>query len=49
MPIQEDIAESAAADSGNGRNDDDPQKVQPPVTRRKHSAHRKNGNTRKVE
>lgn len=49
MPIQEEITESASSDGCNGRDDDDPQEIQPPATRREHSAHREDGGAHKVE
>ena len=47
--MQEEIPESASADGRHGRDDDDPQEIQPPATRREHSAHREDGNAHKVE
>src|SRR5215510_15549765 len=47
--MQEEIPERTSSEGRHGRDDDDPQEIQPPATRREHAAHREDGNAHKVE
>src|SRR5258708_39355394 len=47
--IQEEIAKGASSDGRKGRDDDDPEEIQPPATSREHATNREDGNARQVE
>src|SRR5262245_22152843 len=49
MPIQEKVSQCASSNRGDGRDDDDPEEIQPSMTRGEHSAHRKDGNAPEIE
>src|SRR5947207_9702455 len=49
MPIQEEISQRASPNRCDGRDDDDPEEIQPSITRGEHSTHRKDGNAPKIE
>src|SRR5258706_9948906 len=49
MPIQEEISQRASPNRCDGGDDDDPEEIQPSITRGEHSTHRKDGNAPKIE
>ena len=49
IPMQEEIPERASSDGRHGCDDEDPEEIQPPATRREHATDREDGNAHQVE